>query len=75
MDARALPVCSTIAVTSALSVVAPHAAAAKPWGITWTVSTTCVNPTDCTRTVASDAGWSAPIYARSGIWYVNLRPL
>lgn len=38
---------------------------------TWTVSTTCINPTDCTGTVTSDAGWSAPIYARSGIWYVK----
>jgi hypothetical protein len=38
---------------------------------TWTVSTTCINPTDCTGTVTSDAGWSAPIYARSGVWYVK----
>ena len=98
MDARVLQGCSTIAVISALTVVAPHAAAAEPWGIngrfvatsngqyaktneqfedeavvrtTWTVSTTCVNPTDCTGTVTSDAGWSEPIYARSGIWYVK----
>jgi hypothetical protein len=38
---------------------------------TWTISTTCSNPTDCTGTVSSDAGWSAPIYSRSGLWYVK----
>lgn len=37
----------------------------------WTVSTTCVNPTDCTGTVHSDAGWDAPIYSRSGLWFVK----
>ncbi|MET0705010.1 MAG: hypothetical protein ABWY93_35610 [Mycobacterium sp.] len=37
----------------------------------WTISTTCINPTDCTGTVHSDAGWDAPIYARSGIWFVK----
>jgi xanthosine utilization system XapX-like protein len=37
----------------------------------WTISTTCVDPMDCTGTVHSDAGWDAPIYARSGMWYVK----
>src|SRR6185436_10452444 len=37
----------------------------------WTISTTCINPTDCTGTVHSDAGWDAPIYARSGMWFVK----
>ena len=37
----------------------------------WTISTTCIDPTDCTGTVTSDAGWSAPIYARSGLWFVK----
>jgi hypothetical protein len=38
---------------------------------TWTISTACINPTDCVGTVKSDEGWSAPIYKRSGIWYVK----
>ncbi len=37
----------------------------------WTISTTCIEPSDCTGTVTSDLGWTAPIYARSGIWYVK----
>lgn len=38
---------------------------------TWTVSTVCSYPTECTGTVNSDAGWSAPIYQKSGVWYVR----
>ena len=41
---------------------------------TWTVTTTCSYPTECTGTVTSDWGWTAPIYQRSGIWYVK-RPV
>ncbi|OBB17706.1 hypothetical protein A5761_09910 [Mycolicibacterium setense] len=38
---------------------------------TWSVTTTCVNPTDCVGNVTSDQGWNAPIYQKSGIWYVK----
>jgi hypothetical protein len=38
---------------------------------TWNISTTCSNPTDCVGTVTSDQGWTAPIYARAGLWYVK----
>lgn len=38
---------------------------------TWTVSTVCSYPTECTGTVNSDAGWSAPIYQKAGVWYVR----
>ncbi len=37
----------------------------------WTISTTCGYPTECTGTVNSDFGWSAPIYKASGVWYVK----
>ena len=38
---------------------------------TWTVTTACSYPAECTGTVTSDWGWSAPIYQKSGIWYVK----
>lgn len=38
---------------------------------TWTVSTTCSDSRDCTGTVQSDQGWTAPIYQKSGMWYVT----
>jgi hypothetical protein len=38
---------------------------------TWTISSTCANPTDCTGTMASDLGWTADIYQKSGMWYVR----
>ncbi len=38
---------------------------------TWTVSTVCSYPTECSGTVNSDAGWSAPIYQKSSVWYVR----
>ncbi len=38
---------------------------------TWTISTVCSYPTECTGTVKSDAGWSAPIYQTGGMWYVK----
>lgn len=38
---------------------------------TWTVSTQCVGPADCTGTVKSSAGWSAPIYTNDGIYFVK----
>jgi len=39
---------------------------------TWTVSTSCTSEIDCVGTVTSDEGWTAPIYTRSGLWYVKL---
>ncbi len=38
---------------------------------TWTISTTCSYPSECTGTVDTDWGWSAPIYQKSGVWYVK----
>lgn len=37
----------------------------------WTIMTNCSYPTECTGTVASDFGWSAPIYKTGGVWYVK----
>ena len=38
---------------------------------TWTISSECSYPTECTGTVTSDQGWTAPIYQTSGEWYVK----
>ncbi|WP_156744272.1 hypothetical protein [Mycobacterium sp. 1164985.4] len=38
---------------------------------TWTITTTCSYPTECTGTVVSDFGWTAPIYKTGGVWYVK----
>jgi len=38
---------------------------------TWTITTTCSYPSECTGTVDSDFGWHAPIYKKSGVWYVK----
>jgi hypothetical protein len=38
---------------------------------TWTITTQCSYPTECTGTVSSDFGWSAPIYKTGGVWYVK----
>jgi hypothetical protein len=37
----------------------------------WTISTQCSYPTECTGTVTSDLGWTAPIYQTGGEWYVK----
>lgn len=37
----------------------------------WTITSQCSYPTECTGTVSSDQGWTAPIYQRSGDWYVK----
>lgn len=37
----------------------------------WTISTTCSYPSECTGTVTSDQGWTAPIYQTGGMWYVK----
>ena len=38
---------------------------------TWTITSQCSYPTECTGTVSSDQGWTAPIYQTSGEWYVK----
>jgi hypothetical protein len=38
---------------------------------TWSIATTCSYPGECTGTIDSDFGWSAPIYQKSGVWYVK----
>ncbi|KHO24021.1 hypothetical protein QQ44_17925 [Mycolicibacterium setense] len=38
---------------------------------TWTISTQCISPTECSGTVNSDAGWSAPVYTTNGLWYIK----
>ena len=38
---------------------------------TWTISSQCSYPTECTGTVTSDFGWTAPIYKTGGVWYVK----
>ncbi len=38
---------------------------------TWTISSQCSYPTECTGTVSSDFGWTAPIYQTGGEWYVK----
>lgn len=37
----------------------------------WTITTQCVSPKDCSGTVNSDKGWSAPIYTVNGLYYVK----
>jgi hypothetical protein len=37
----------------------------------WTISSVCSYPTECTGTVSSDAGWTAPIYKTGGDWYLK----
>lgn len=37
----------------------------------WTISSECSYPTECTGTVTSDQGWTAPIYQTGGEWYVK----
>lgn len=37
----------------------------------WTISSQCSYPTECTGTVMSDQGWTAPIYQKGGEWYVK----
>lgn len=39
---------------------------------TWTVTSTCSTVQDCTGTVKSDQGWSAPMFMHDGTsWYVK----
>ena len=37
----------------------------------WTITSTCTSSITCTGTVSSDQGWSAPIYTKTGIWYLR----
>lgn len=38
---------------------------------TWTITTTCSYPTECTGKVTSDQGWTADTYKKSNLWYVK----
>lgn len=39
---------------------------------TWTISSSCVTYEECTGTVSSDQGWSAPMVTHDGsLWYVR----
>lgn len=38
---------------------------------TWTINSTCTNPTDCTGHISSDQGWSASISQISGLWNIK----
>jgi hypothetical protein len=39
---------------------------------TWTISSTCTTMEDCTGTVTSDQGWTAPLTMTDGmVWYVK----
>lgn len=38
---------------------------------TWRITTTCSDPANCTGTVTTDWGWSAPIYQKAGLWVVK----
>ncbi|MCW1960028.1 MAG: hypothetical protein KIH64_016070 [Mycobacterium sp.] len=38
---------------------------------TWIIESQCSYPTECTGTVTSDQGWTAPIYQTGGEWYVK----
>lgn len=38
---------------------------------TWTIAMTCRSPDECSGQVNSDAGWTAPIFSRSGMWVVK----
>ncbi|MDI3315380.1 MAG: hypothetical protein QJR12_14245 [Mycobacterium sp.] len=38
----------------------------------WTINSSCATSQDCTGTVISDQGWSAPLFMHDGaIWYVK----
>jgi hypothetical protein len=38
---------------------------------TWTITSTCSNPVDCTGQVITDQGWTAPIIHNSDAWIVD----
>jgi hypothetical protein len=37
----------------------------------WTISSTCNNPQECTGTVSSDQGWTAPLRKTAVAWIVD----
>lgn len=37
----------------------------------WTISSSCVSPLECTGTVVSDQGWTAPINLVKAYWILN----
>lgn len=39
---------------------------------TWTITSSCANPQECTGQVTSDEGWTAPMWMNDGLlWYVK----
>jgi hypothetical protein len=38
---------------------------------TWTITSTCTDPEDCSGTVVSDKGWNAPISKTSNTWVID----
>lgn len=38
---------------------------------TWTISSSCDDAFDCTGTVVSAQGWTAPVHCLSGVWTVK----
>jgi hypothetical protein len=38
---------------------------------TWTITSSCTNPVDCTGQVTSDQGWTAPIRHTSSAWILD----
>jgi hypothetical protein len=38
---------------------------------TWTISSSCVNPTECSGEVRSDQGWTAPIAYTGSRWIID----
>ncbi len=38
---------------------------------TWTVSSDCVSPVECSGEVSSDAGWTAPLKWNGNEWFVD----
>ncbi len=38
---------------------------------TWTIASSCVSPIECTGTVTSDQGWTAPLRRNYSDWYVE----
>ena len=38
---------------------------------TWSVTSSCVNPIECSGEVASDQGWTAELFRHNEIWYVK----
>jgi hypothetical protein len=38
---------------------------------TWTITSTCTDPLDCTGRVVSDAGWTADLFYKTNMWWAE----